>query len=197
MPSTLEWIAVLLGIANILLLVRRSIWNYPVGILMVALYFEVFREARLYSDMGLQLFFAAVQAYGWYAWSRAGGMDGPIEVERLNRTAILGWLAAIAFASVAWGQFMDLYTNAASPFWDAGIAMGSVAAQILLTRRKIENWAVWIGVDAVAIGVYWSRGLMLTSGLYCLFLILCIVGLIEWRRVEARQRADNVRGTFA
>lgn len=197
MPSTLEWIAVLLGIANILLLVRRSIWNYPVGILMVALYFEVFREARLYSDMGLQVFFAAVQAYGWWAWARVGGMDGPVQVARLSGQAILLWLGAIGAATLAWGHIMATYTNAVSPHWDAGIAMGSIAAQILLTRRKIENWAVWIGVDAVAIGVYWSRGLMLTAGLYGLFLVLCIVGLVEWRRVERDQRADGLRGTFA
>ncbi|MEQ1689347.1 MAG: nicotinamide mononucleotide transporter family protein, partial [Sphingopyxis sp.] len=71
MPTTLEWIATGLGACTIALLVRRSIWNYPFGMAMVALYFVIFREARLYSDMGLQVFFFAVQGWGWAAWARA------------------------------------------------------------------------------------------------------------------------------
>jgi nicotinamide mononucleotide transporter len=62
--SLLELIAVMLGVGNIALLVRRSIWNYPFGIAMVALYFLIFWEAKLYSDMLLQLFFLVVQLWG-------------------------------------------------------------------------------------------------------------------------------------
>ena len=74
---------------------------------------------------------------------------------------------------------------AAAPWWDAAVAMGSVAAQILLAQRRIENWLVWIAVDVLAIGLYWSRDLHLTAGLYGLFLVMCIFGWFEWRRAEA------------
>jgi nicotinamide mononucleotide transporter len=63
--TILEAVAALLGLANIVLLVRRSIWNYPFGILMVLLYARVFYDAKLYSDFLLQLFFFVVQIYGW------------------------------------------------------------------------------------------------------------------------------------
>lgn len=184
MPSTLEWIAVALGVANIGLLIRRSIWNYPFGIAMVALYFLIFREQRLYSDMLLQVFFGVVQMYGWWAWARAGGLDGPVAVTRMDRAEAAGWAGGVIVATALWGTAMDRWTNAVQPHWDAAIAMGSVAAQILLTRRRIENWAVWILVDALAIGLYWNRGLHLTAGLYALFLVLCIAGWAEWRRAE-------------
>ena len=62
-----EIAAALLGVINVLLVVRRSVWNYPFGIAMVALYFFVFREAKLYSDALLQIFFFLIQLYGWWA----------------------------------------------------------------------------------------------------------------------------------
>ncbi|MBP6379456.1 MAG: nicotinamide mononucleotide transporter, partial [Sphingorhabdus sp.] len=68
--SGLEIAAVLLGIANIVLIIRRSVWNYPFAIAMVSLYFIIFRDAKLYSDAGLQIFFVAVNAYGWWSWQR-------------------------------------------------------------------------------------------------------------------------------
>jgi nicotinamide mononucleotide transporter len=182
--NPLEIAAVLLGIANIVLLIRRSIWNYAFGILMVLLYFEIFREARLYSDMGLQLFFVVVNLWGCWAWARAGGMGGPVAVERMDWPERLGWIVAVAVATALWGWVMMRFTDAAAPWWDAGVAMGSVAAQILLARRKIENWIGWIVVDILAIGLYWSRDLHLTAGLYGLFLVLSIVGLFEWRKSE-------------
>lgn len=184
MPTTLEWIAVALGVANIALLIRRSIWNYPFGMAMVALYFVIFREARLYSDMGLQLFFFVVQGWGWWAWTRAGGLDGPVETGRLTTKQRWLWIIGTIIATAIWGYAMDLYTDAVQPHWDAAVAMGSVAAQILLTQRKIENWVGWIAVDVLAIALYANRGLHLTAGLYGLFLLMSIWGFIEWWRTQ-------------
>ena len=67
----IEIAAALLGVINVLLVVRRSVWNYPFGIAMVSLYFFVFRDAKLYSDALLQIFFLLIQLYGWWAWTRA------------------------------------------------------------------------------------------------------------------------------
>lgn len=182
--NQLEMIAVALGVANIALLIRRSIWNYPVGIAMVLLYFEIFREARLYSDMGLQVFFAVVNIWGWIAWARAGGLGGPVAVMRMRSGERWLWLVGVMAATAIWGWVMMRFTDAVSPWWDAAVAMGSVAAQILLAQRRIENWLVWIAVDVLAIGLYWSRDLQLTAWLYGLFLVMCIVGWVEWRRAE-------------
>lgn len=182
--NTLELVAVLLGVANITLLIRRSIWNYPFGIAMVALYFLIFREQRLYSEMLLQIFFAVVQVVGWIAWARTGGLDGPVRVERLASAERWAWPIGVVVATAFWGWAVSVLTDAAAPWWDAAVAMGSIAAQILLIRRMIENWLMWIAVDAVAIGLYWMRDLQLTAGLYTLFLVMCIIGWFEWRRVE-------------
>ena len=188
--NALEILATLLGIANIILLVRRSIWNYPFGIAMVALYADIFFTAKLYSDALLQLFFFAIQVYGWWAWWRAGGGEHKVEVERLTGAARTAWIAMIALTSFAWGTMMHAYTDASFPWWDATVAMASIAAQILLARRMIENWVLWIAVDAMAIGLYLTKGLTLTAGLYFVFLLLCIFGLREWAAAERAERAE-------
>jgi nicotinamide mononucleotide transporter len=180
--SELEWLAALLGVVNVILVVRRSIWNFPFALTMVTLYFFVFSDAKLYSDALLQIFFFAINLYGWWAWSKAPQVDEGVAVERMGLTARLAWLAGTAAASLGWGWGMATYTDAAAPFADAAVAGMSVAAQILQSLRRFEAWILWIAVDILAIGLYATRGLLVTSGLYALFLILAVAGLLSWHR---------------
>lgn len=187
--SPIEIAAVVLGLINVTLVVRRSIWNYPFALAMVSLYAWIFWGVKLYSDMLLQGFFFAVNLYGWWYWKRSIAVEGDIVVERLAPLHRAQWIAGAIFATVGWGWLMHRYTDAAFPWWDAGVAMVSVAAQILQSRRKIESWVLWIAVDVAAIGLYATKGLTLTAVLYGVFLLLSIWGLVDWRRVERRERA--------
>jgi nicotinamide mononucleotide transporter len=180
--SPLEALAALLGLANILLIVRRSVWNFPFALAMVALYGVIFWDAKLYSDAGLQVFFFVVNLYGWWSW-RANEADvGEVVVQRLGWLGRALWLAASLIAALLWGSVMHVTTDASFPWWDASIASGSVAAQILMTRRYIENWHGWIAVNLISLPLYALKGLWITSGLYAVFLVVAIWGLIEWRR---------------
>jgi nicotinamide mononucleotide transporter len=171
------------------LVVRRSIWNYPFGIAMVSLYFFVFAEAKLYSDALLQIFFLAIQLYGWWNWHRHESDDG-IRVESLTGAQRLLWLAGAGIASTAWGLAMARWTDAAMPVADAFIAGMSVSAQCLQSLRKVESWLLWIAVDALAIAVYTMRGLHVTAALYAVFLVLCVFGLAGWlRKLRAERTA--------
>jgi nicotinamide mononucleotide transporter len=183
--SELEWAAAGLGVINVFLVVRRSVWNYPFGLLMVALYFFVFFDTRLYSDALLQIFFFIVQLYGWVNWVKARNASGEVPVGRLSPRERVGWTVGTLVASLVWGLGMARYTNAAAPIIDAFIAGTSIAAQLLMARRRIENWPAWILVDVVAVGLYFSRDLYATSALYALFLLLSVAGLIGWRRALA------------
>ena len=178
--NSLEAIATVLGFANIVLLVRRNIWNYPFGLAMVALYADIFFGQKLYSDAVLQLFFFAIQAYGWWAWWRAGGVEHPIAVERLTPAARVAWIVLIALVTALWGAAMHSYTDASYPWWDGGIAVASISAQILLARRRIENWVLWILIDVAAIPLYAIKQLYLTAILYGVFLLLSLLGLRQW-----------------
>lgn len=187
----LEVLAVAFGLANIVLLVRRSIWNFPFGLAMVSLYAVIFYEARLYGTAGLQLFFASLQIYGWLLWSRAGGHAEAVAVRWLGWPARLLCLGFIAIATLALGTFMSRLTDAALPYPDAAIAAASLVAQALLAFRRIENWILWIAVDAGAIALYAARDLHLTAGLYAAFMVLSAIGLREWMRARAMIRREE------
>ncbi|MCW5714932.1 MAG: nicotinamide riboside transporter PnuC [Bauldia sp.] len=180
--NPLEWIAASLGVINVVLVVRRKVWNYPFGIAMVVLYCFVFLDVKLYSDALLQVFFLVVQLYGWWNWVEATRAEGEVRVGVLGNGERLVWGAGIVVASLLWGLGMDRLTDAAAPYVDAFVAGASVAAQTLLARRRVEAWVIWIVVDVVAIGLFASRGLMLTAALYVVFLGLAISGLIAWWR---------------
>lgn len=180
--NLLEIIAVALGIANVGLLVRRSIWNYPFGMAMVALYCVIFWQARLYGEAALQVFFFVVQGWGWWLWARAGGLAQMVSVSWMGWRARAVSLVLVAGSSLAIGWAMARFTDAALPYADATIAGASVVAQVLLAMRRVENWALWIAIDVLSVGVYVSRELYLTAGLYVVFLVLATLGLIGWAR---------------
>ncbi|MFS0737405.1 nicotinamide riboside transporter PnuC [Sphingomonas sp. 1P06PA] len=187
--NPVEIIAALLGVINMLLVIRRNIWNFPVALVMVALYALVFHDVHLYGDMTLQGFFFAVNLYGWWAWSRVDRADGEIPVRRLGVAALIRWIIGIVVVTLLFGALLAGWTSAALPYPDAGVAVGSVAAQILLARRFVENWPLWAAVDALAIAVYAAKGLYPTVCLYTLFLVLALIGWRSWARAPRSQAA--------
>lgn len=178
----LEKIAVACGLANVYLTVRQNIWCWPIGAVMVTLYIYIFFTAKLYSDAGLNVFFLVMQFYGWYQWTR-----GPVEHSTSlsavrTLTARQWWWSAvtIVFGTLSLGTAMHRFTDAALPYPDAFTTLLSIVAQFLMTKKFLENWALWIAADVVYIGVYSIKALYWTSALYVVFLVLCIMGHREW-----------------
>ncbi len=178
----LEWFSTALGIACVALGVRRSVWTFPTAIGSVTLLGVVVFRQRLYSDALLQVFFVAANGYGWVNWRRSEREAGEVVVERMRTPAVLRWSGAVAVATVAWGLAMQRLTDAAFPYWDAGIAMASIAAQILMARRKLENWLIWIAVDVASVPLYLAKELWAFAGLYLVYLGLSVWGYLGWRR---------------
>ncbi|MBF9223973.1 nicotinamide riboside transporter PnuC [Hymenobacter ruricola] len=182
--SPLEVAGVVTGVACVWLAARNSILNFPIGILNGGLYLVVFWQSRLYSDAGLQLAFVALLVYGWARWLHggAGAEAAPLPITR-TPGPVAGWLAAAGLLYAAGAGFLFAeHTNAALPYWDSSTTAISLAAQLLLSRRHLENWLLWIGVDVAYVGMYWHRELYLTSGLYVVFLGLAAYGYWQWRR---------------
>lgn len=190
--SPWEIIGTILGVIGVALMIRQHVATWPVGLVQVAVYGWVFYEAKLYSDAILQVFFFVIQAYGWWHWWNGTGAEhAPVRVTRLSAVAIARWLAVGAVAAAAWGEVMRRTTDAALPHWDAFILVFSLIAQWLQARKHLENWAGWMLVNVVAMGVYWAKDLRLTAALYAVFLGLAVAGHVQWRRSwkEARREA--------
>lgn len=180
----IEMIAVFCGLVNVSLIIRRSIWNYPFGFLMVVLYAKIFYDYQLYSDALLQVYFFLIQFYGLYYWLQGRADDGRIIVEYLPRKHYAVYLGVALIGWLTLSTLMSAFTDASYPFWDGAIAALSVLAQFLLSRRHIESWYLWIVVDLLAIGLFYTKELEPTAALYGVFLILATIGLFQWMKAS-------------
>jgi nicotinamide mononucleotide transporter len=180
--GTIEWVAVVFGIVSVYLSVREKIWSWPTAIVSVGLYIYIFHKTRLYADMGLQVYFLAISFYGWWNWLYGGANHSELHVSRISaRAAAL--LAGIGIvATVALAHVLGTYTDAAIPWADSLLAVASLIAQYLMTRKVLENWAIWVAVDVGSIGMYIYKGLYPTTFLYVVYLVLATMGWFEWKR---------------
>ena len=187
--SPLELFAALVGAISVWLSVRQSIWSWPTAIVNVGLYAIVFYEAKLYADMGLQVVYAILSIYGWYEWLYGGAGRTELRVSRTGprRGALLAVVAVAGSALL--GVFLHRETDAALPFMDSFLSSTSLVAQWMMTKKLLENWLVWIGVDVLYVGMFIFKGLFLTAGLYAVFLALAVKGYVDWRRSMAAQSA--------
>ncbi len=180
--SPLELFAAMTGAVSVWLSVRQNIWSWPTAIVNVVLYTVVFYEAKLYADMGLQVIYAVLSVYGWYQWLYGGVGHTTLRVSRTSPR--LGALLTViaAGSSALLGVFLHRATDAALPFMDSFLSSTSLVAQWMMTKKLLENWLVWIGVDVLYVGMFIYKGLYLTAGLYAVFLALAVTGYLDWRR---------------
>lgn len=180
--TPLELISFILAIITVALNIRQVHWAWLFSILSSGLYALVFFEARLYGDMGLQWVFILTSIWGWQQWLWGGSAHRELTVTRLTRggklASLLAWL--LGFALLSW--FLKTYTDTDVPYADGFLTAGSLLGQVLLSRKKIENWQVWIMVDVLYVALYVYKNLMLTALLYALFVAMAILGLRVWRK---------------
>lgn len=185
--TVLEIVAFALALAMVAANMRVAPVAWPLAIASSLLYALLFADSRLYGEGALQLFFVVVALWGWWQWLRGTGDDGaPLVVRHLS--ARQRWQAAIA-TLVAWpllGLLLQHGTDSDVPYFDALPTVASVTGQILLGRKFVENWPVWVGVNLVSVALFAAKGLWLTVLLYALFTVLALAGWRAWqRRVHA------------
>jgi nicotinamide mononucleotide transporter len=139
--------------------------------------------------MGLQVVYLVLSIYGWYEWLHGGVNRGRLDVSRASpRVWLLSGIAALAGWYVIYIVTRRL-PGVSIPAIDSALTATSLVAQWMMTRKILENWGLWIMADAVYVPMYIYKRLYLTAGLYMVFLVLAIVGLIEWKRSHDRQRS--------
>jgi nicotinamide mononucleotide transporter len=180
--SPLELMSFLLSVATVWLNIRQSHWAWLLAIISSATYGLVFYGARLYGDMGLQLVFITVSFWGWYQWLHGDDTHDQLPVTTLDARgrwiAVAGWAAG--FLLLAW--FLKTYTDTDVPHSDGFLTAGSLVGQLLLSRKKVENWHVWIIVDVLYVALYLHKHLILTAILYAVFVGMAVIGLRAWQQ---------------
>ncbi len=186
--SYVEMIGTLFGLVSVYFASRTNILTWATGIVNEVFLFLLFFQVQLYADMFLQIYFFVVTLYGWYKWNIKINTNKISEINFRTRIIIF---VAIVIGSILFGfafKNIHLYLpnyfkiQAAYPFTDSFVMVSSIVATILLAKKKIENWYLWIVVDIVCAILYFKKGIYFLSLEYFIFLGLASYGFYNWSK---------------
>lgn len=187
--SLLEAIAVFFGILSVWYARKANILVYPTGIISVVIYIYICFFAKLYADMGINFVYFVMSVYGWYMWTRKDADKFILPISWCTRKdhLISGIMLVLFFVSLSY--FLTNFTDSNVPVIDSMTTSIFIVGMWLMARKKIENWIYWIIGDVISIPLYFYKELALTSVQFTVFLILAILGFIEWRKKIREEKA--------
>jgi nicotinamide mononucleotide transporter len=187
--SPREAIAAALGLAYLLLAVRRNLLCWLCAFASTAIYLAIFASAALYMQALLQVFYLAMAVYGFIEWRQGRTEAGELAIRSWSVPRHVLAALFVAAATVLNGWLLSRYTDAAAPYLDSFITWSSVVTTWMVARRVIENWLYWIVVDGLAAYLYYTQGLLATTLLFVIYLGVVVRGYVVWRREQAVQHA--------
>ncbi|HEY4366876.1 MAG TPA: nicotinamide riboside transporter PnuC [Steroidobacteraceae bacterium] len=190
--SAWEATAAAIGLAYLLLAVRRNLLCWLCAFVSTAIYLVLFARASLYMQSLLQIFYLVMAVYGFIDWRKGRTTEGEVEIRSWTPRQHLLAAASVVVASLINGWLLTENTHAVAPYVDSFVTWGSVITTWMVARRVIENWLYWIVVDAVAAWLYFSQGLLLTTLLFVIYLGIVVRGYFAWRREQTAQRAAEI-----
>jgi nicotinamide mononucleotide transporter len=182
--SELQWwevLAVALAVAYLVLAIRQNIWCWAAGAASTSIYLFIMYQSSLYMESALQVFYLAMAGYGWYEWRHGGAGGTELDVSTWPRRYHLFAGLAVFLLVLVSGELLSRYTQAALPFLDSFTTWGALIATFMVARKILENWIYWFVIDAVSIGLYLSRELYFTAGLFAAYLVMIVIGYRSWR----------------
>ncbi len=193
----LELFGVLTGIGSVLFLAKnKAVLGWGFAIVNAVFFIVLMLQAHLYADFTLNVYYLVTSIWGFYIWKfgrKAPVYEGEVRLpKKITHLTWKGWVLTIAIVVVGtllFGTFLRDMTDASFPMIDSMTTVMSFVGQFLLARKVFDNWYIWIAADVVDIGLYFVKGLFLVSAMTGIFMVLCVMGIVIWRRVEAKERA--------
>jgi nicotinamide mononucleotide transporter len=189
--SPFTWLEIAACIVSVLMVIANLRVNavaWPLAIIGSLAYALLFADSKLYGEASLQLVFVLLAVWGWWQWLRGHGRDGRALVVREMRPNQR--FGALLITLAAWpllGLLLSRVTDSDVPYLDALPTVASITGQILLGRKFIENWAVWVAVNLVSVGLFAYKGLWLTVGVYTVFAALAVLGWRAWKQLAGQR----------
>lgn len=192
--SIIELIAVLLGIAYLLLAMKENIWCWYAAFFSTSIFLWVFWHVDLYMESGLQVFYLVMAVYGWYQWKLSPGAKSD-DPDKTSSLLITTWrpqthlivVTSIIILSLASGYALDKWTQAQLSYLDSFTTWGAIATTYMVAKKVLENWIYWFVIDAVSIYLYLDRELYFTALLFFAYTIIVIFGYVTWSRRYSKQ----------
>lgn len=181
--SPLEGVAVLLGLAYVVLAVRRNRWCWVTGGLSAAILAYLAVEALLPMQAALNGYYALMSVYGFAHWTKNRGEATRVPGFWPPRAHLFAW-AAILAGSVLSARWLAAETHAAWPFLDSITTWASLLATWLEARVRIESWLYWIAIDSVLLFLYLQQGLAFVAALFAVYLVVSMFGFASWLKAH-------------
>ncbi|MEM6640984.1 MAG: nicotinamide riboside transporter PnuC [Pseudomonadota bacterium] len=192
LPQGLELAAALLSVAYLVLAIRQSLWCWPCAFVSTSLYVYLFGLGQLYMESALNVFYLIMAMVGFWRWRYGGATaEEPLPVSTLTLSKHLLALAIIAVLIFCSSSLLATYTDQALPVVDSFTTWMAVWATWLTAQKVLENWAYWLVIDVVSIGLYLDRGFHFTAALFVVYVVLIPFGWMAWRR-SLGNGADHV-----
>jgi nicotinamide mononucleotide transporter len=186
--SLLEWLAVILGVAEVLLARANKVALYPTGIASTLISIYLLLNAHLFAESALSVYYVVMSIYGWYHWIKK--RDQPqVMVSFATRQE---WIVTLLISFVGWGILYLLlinYTPSTVPIMDAWVSSTAWAGMWLLARRKVENWVLLNVSNLFAIPLLFHKHLVMFSVLTLILFIVAIFGYLDWRKIAKGEKA--------
>lgn len=187
-----ELIGAILAVAYLFLSINGNVWLWFLGFGTSSFYLIIFYQNQLYADMGLQVYYLVVSVYGWIYWIGKGNLaDKPktnIETKSLKKSDWFKTVIIIALIQVVLYWILKAvpkYLNipeAYFPLGDAFTTSASIVATWMLARKIIDNWLIWIVVNAFSMGMYVFKEMYITSVLFLIYTSMAVVGYYKWKK---------------
>lgn len=187
--SAWEAIGAVLGLAYLLLAVRRNLLCWLCAFISTSIYLVLFARAALYMQSLLQVFYLVMAVYGFLDWRKGRTAEGEVLIRSWGTSQHVAVAVLVLVASFVNGWLLEHNTDAVAPYLDSFITWGSVVTTWMVARRVIENWLYWIIVDGIAAYLYLTRGLLATTLLFVIYLGIVVRGYFVWRREQSAQQA--------
>ena len=189
--SAVEAISAVLGLAYLLLAMRRNRWCWVAGGVSSAMLAYLSLRAHLPMQAALQIYYVAMSVYGYWYWSRTSAKSG----QAITTWPVSGHLlacAAVVAASLLSARWLARETQAAWPYLDSLTTWGSLLTTWLVARVKLENWLYWVFIDAALVFLFAAQALYLFALLNALYVIIAFAGFLSWLKSYRTARTQAI-----
>ena len=193
--DTIEIIGACIGLLYLYLEYKANVWLWPVGILMSLFYVVIFFHGKFYADAAVYLYYIGANVYGLAAWLRSSrrqqDSSASFPIIHTPKKQIL----PLALVSVALWLVIFLilknFTDSPIPWGDAFTTSLSIVAMWMLAKKQLEQWLLWVVVNAVSLCLYVWTGLYPTAVLFAFYTAVAVMGYFKWKK-EMEEPATDV-----
>ena len=190
--TVVNFISAVAGVFCVFFCAKASVSTHAFGLVNTAAYIVYLWYWHIWGTMCLELFlYLPMGVVGWIHWARH--RDVAREELTVARRLSL-WQNALVAVLILAGTLVYhrilLRAGGNVALWDAATVAIGIAATALQTLRYREQYYWWLVTDVVAVIMYIERFDPVYLTKKSIYLIVAVIGLINWLRLSRRNEAN-------